>query len=255
MDASADVRTQTGAATPAPGTSLGHHPQGPWVFDETVTQVFSDMLRRSIPDYETMRQAVTRLAIRFRRRDTDIVDLGASRGDGVAPLVRKWGAHNRFVLIEQAPAMVEVLRERYGLLEKAGVVQIHEKDLRHGLPPARASVVLCVLTLQFLPIEHRATLLQRIQEDLLPGGALILVEKCLASTREMDALFVDQYYQLKRDNGYTDAEIDAKRVSLENVLVPLRAAWNEDLLHSAGFAQIERFWQWMNFAGWVAVKG
>lgn len=247
-----DVRTQTSEATPV--SSLGHQAPDRWVFDETVAQVFSDMLRRSIPDYETMRQAVTGLAIRFRRRDTDIVDLGASRGDGVADLVRKWGAHNRFVLVEQAPAMVEALRERYGLLEKAGVVQIHEKDLRFGLPPARASVVLCVLTLQFLPVEHRATLLQRIYEDLLPGGALILVEKCLASTREMDSLFVDQYYQLKRDNGYRDDAIEAKRVSLENVLVPLRPAWNEDLLRSAGFREVERFWQWMNFAGWVAVK-
>jgi tRNA (cmo5U34)-methyltransferase len=44
-------------------------------------------------------------------------------------------------------------------------------------------------------------------------------------------------------------------LSLEGVLVPVTAAWNEYLLRSAGFSHVDCFWRWMNFAAWVAVKG
>ena len=59
------------------------------------------------------------------------------------------------------------------------------------VPPSRASVVQAVLPLQFVPIEHRQMIVERIYEDLLPGGCFILVEKVLGSTRELDALMVN----------------------------------------------------------------
>jgi tRNA (cmo5U34)-methyltransferase len=36
--------------------------------------------------------------------------------------------------------------------------------------------------------------------------------------------------------------------------VPVTARWNEELLRSAGFVDIDCFWRWMNFAGWIAVR-
>jgi tRNA (cmo5U34)-methyltransferase len=59
---------------------------------------------------------------------------------------------------------------------------------------------------------------------------------------------------LKAEHGYSREEIDRKRFSLEGVLVPVTARWNEELLAAAGFDQIDCFWRWMNFAGWVAVR-
>src|SRR5262249_48396189 len=72
--------------------------------------------------------------------------------------------------------------------------------------------------------------------------------------RIIDGLMVDLYYRLKRENGYTREEIDRKRFALEGVLVPVTARWNEELLRGAGFRQVDYFWRWMNFAGWIAVK-
>jgi tRNA (cmo5U34)-methyltransferase len=43
-------------------------------------------------------------------------------------------------------------------------------------------------------------------------------------------------------------------MSLEGVLVPVTARWNEELLHQEGFASVDCFWRHLNFAGWVAVK-
>jgi tRNA (cmo5U34)-methyltransferase len=55
-------------------------PNGRWEFDTDVTDVFDDMLERSIPQYDVMRDVVFQAASKFQQKGTDIVDLGCSRG-------------------------------------------------------------------------------------------------------------------------------------------------------------------------------
>ena len=65
---------------------------------------------------------------------------------------------------------------------------------------------------------------------------------------------VDAYLDGKRAAGYTEDQIQRKKLSLEGVLVPVTARWNEELLRMAGFRSVDCFWRWMNFAAWIAVK-
>ena len=69
-----------------------------------------------------------------------------------------------------------------------------------------------------------------------------------------ETLMVDLYYEMKRENGYTDEQIMSKRRSLENVLSPLKAEWSVDMMRTAGFRQVDMFWRCLNFCGWIAVK-
>jgi tRNA (cmo5U34)-methyltransferase len=225
-----------------------------WQFDESVTDVFDNMLSRSIPQYEVMREAVFELGSRFVKPHTSIVDLGCSRGEALAPFVRKFGARNRFIGVEVSPTMLGAVRERFAGLIKDGFVDIRDLDLRTHYPLEKASLTLAVLTIQFTPIEYRQRIVKTIFEHTLPGGAFILVEKVLASTAQLDELFVERYHAMKARNGYTTEQIERKRLALEGVLVPVTARWNEDLLRDAGFRQIECFWRWLNFAGWVGVR-
>lgn len=226
-------------------------PEGAWTFDPDVTAVFDDMLSRSIPQYPVMRQAVYDIGARYVQPDTWIVDLGCSRGEALAPFVERFGANNRYLGIEVSESMYLAARLRFTGNES---VVIRECDLRRNYPRERASVVLSVLTLQFTPIEYRQRIVHEAYKSLEPGGALILVEKVLGANAAIDALMVDLYYALKGANGYSPEQIERKRLSLEGVLVPVTARWNEDLLHSAGFQQVDCFWRWMNFAGWIAIK-
>ena len=234
--------------------SRGHMPGDKWEFDGEVTECFEDMLRRSIPQYDAMRAAVFALACRYQKPKTAIVDLGASRGDALAPLLDKFGAYNSWVAVEVSPPMLEVLRQRFAGWVTNGLLTVSDTDLRTGFPPVQASVILSVLTLQFTPIEYRQQIVKRAFDALVPGGALLLVEKVLGATAELDAALVEEYYAFKRDSGYTEDEIQRKRMALEGVLVPLTAEWNETLLRRCGFAHVDCFWRAWNFAGWVAVK-
>ena len=228
-------------------------PDGRWQFDQAVTDVFDDMLGRSIPEYQTMRALVTEMATRFIQPGTDVVDLGCSRGEAMAPLLQNSSAA-RFIGIEVSQPMLDWCEYRFEGLIQEGRVFIQNLDLRREFPACSASLVLSVLTLQFTPIEYRQAILQRVYQHMLPGGAFILVEKVLGSSANLDRVLVEQYYGLKRGNGYSEEQIQRKRMSLEGVLVPVTAQWNEQLLRTAGFTEVECFWRNLNFAGWVALK-
>lgn len=229
-------------------------PKEKWEFDKEVTECFDDMLERSIPQYPVMRQAVTELAMKYVQEKTTILDLGASKGEAVEPLIRKFGAHNHFILVEKSEPMYHACRKRFEGLINVNVVSVRNTDLRFEFPKCKASVILSVLTLMFVPVNYRQNIIRKCYENLEPGGALIFVEKILGNSAELDQIMIEVYHNLKADNGYDQEKILRKALSLEGVLVPLTAKWNEMMLHEAGFRYVDSFWRWMNFAGWIAIK-
>jgi tRNA (cmo5U34)-methyltransferase len=235
-------------------SSLGHRPDDRWSFDDEVTRVFDDMLERSIPQYETMRGLVFEVGRKFVRPGTQLVDLGCSHGEALAPFVNEFGSSVSYVGVEVSAPMLEAARRRFAPEIEAGTLALVDLDLRQGYPKVLASLTLSVLTLQFTPIEHRPRIVQEVYDHTVDGGAFVLVEKVLGGSARLDGLLTDLYHGLKRASGYTQEEIDRKRLSLEGVLVPVAAPWDEDLLRRAGFRDVECFWRCLNFAAWVAVK-
>ena len=225
-------------------------PGDKWVFDSEVAACFANMLERSIPDYRSMRALTYTAGERFIQPDTLIVDVGCSTGLAVKPFVERYKDENDFLLIDNAPAMVDACRE---LFEGVPGVMVEHGNLWDHLPFAEdASLVLSVLSLQFMPTAYRQDMICKIYDSLTPGGAFIFVEKIVSES--MDDLMVDLYYQMKRENGYTTEDIQRKRKSLENVLSPLKPEWNVDMLRTVGFQKVDMFWRCLNFCGWIAVK-
>ena len=225
---------------------------GRWTFDENVTQVFEAMLENSIPGYADMRNWVTRFALRFLpQEDGVVVDIGASRGDALGPLLAL-RPRCSFHAVEVSEPMRKSMAGRFA----GQPVAIRGDDLRydHSVFEQRADVVLSVLTLMFIPIEYRTRLVNRIFESLKPGGAFLLVEKTIQQDPLLDEVFNEEYYRFKADNGYTAEAIYRKKLSLEGVLVPLTQQWNEDTLRAAGFRHVQVFWRAANFCGILAVK-
>lgn len=235
-------------------SSLGHLPGERWEFDTSVTAVFDDMLARSIPQYEVMRTLAYDVAKPFVVKGTYIVDLGCSRGESLAPFVRDFGATNIFLGVETSEPMIVAARDRFQTDIGANYVDIQRLDLREGYPSVVASVTLSVLTLMFTPINYRQRIVQDIYDHTIKGGTFVLVEKVIGTGARLDRLMVDRYHALKHDQGYSWEEIDRKRFALEGVQVPVTANWNVELLRQAGFREIDCFWRWCNFAGWIAIK-
>lgn len=219
---------------------------GHWSFNADVTSVFDDMLARSIPQYDLMRSTVAHIGSIFINDSSTVIDLGCSRGEALIPFM-----DSRCIGIEISEPMYQAAQERFSQHPR---IEIRQQDLRTYYPPEIADLTLAILTLQFVPIEYRQRIVRSVYKHTAPGGAFILVEKVLGSTADLDALMVREYYGMKAQNGYTQEQIERKRLSLEGVLVPVTARWNEELLTAAGFTQVDSFWRWMNFAGWIAIK-
>lgn len=224
-----------------------------WEFNESVTTCFDNMLERSIPQYHIMRESCTALAKRYITDNSMVIDLGCSRGEAIAELIPPHYSDVSFLGLEISEPMLNASKERF---EGIPYINIQKHDLRTGLPKVNCpvSVILSILTIQFTPIEYRHRILKEIYDILQPGGAFIFVEKVLGNTHELNDDMISLYYDLKGKNGYTNEQIERKRLSLEGTLVPITARWNEDLLKESGFKQVDSFWRWMNFAGWVAIK-
>ena len=237
-------------------------PEGKWEFDKSVTTVFEDMLERSIPDYKRMRLSSCAVALpdlsRAKRPHIDaVLDIGCSTGialDRLDSYAQYNGVKIRSLVgTDVSEPMLDKAREDHSYDPR---YHFMKADMRDHFPFGRDSfdVVMCVLTLQFTPIEHRLRIVDEIHRVLKPGGRLVLVEKVLGDSVDLDQDMVDIYYAHKRHMGYTEEQIERKRLSLEGVLVPITAKWNEELLDKAKFSTSDCFWRWMNFAGWVAVK-
>lgn len=211
------------------------NPKEKWAFNEDVAKCFPDMLKRSIPSYESMRNLVFSIGRNYIKKNTHICDIGCSDGQAIEPMLRK-------------------CRERFQDWKKSQIVDIRNYDIKNGIPQFSNSLVLSILTLQFTPIEYRHKIVQSVYDSLMPGCAFILVEKVLGNTSAIDDILLKEYYNMKKENLYSQKQIADKRKSLEGVLVPITAKWNENLLKECGFRQLDCFWRCLNFAGWIAIK-
>lgn len=230
-----------------------------WEFSENVAEVFTDMLERSIPDYQTMRKLVDSLVERFIVANTRFVDLGCSNGLSAEKVIINHSKDVISYLYDTSEPMLDICRERYGKQIKEGYVYVQNMDLtkhpigyRHFV--GGCSVILSCLTLQFVSVEHRQDILENVYDNLSKGGAFILVEKVLGNSAQIGKVFSDIYYGMKRDNQYTEEQIAGKRKSLEGVLCPLTEEMNISMLKMAGFRKIDTFWKHLNFCGIIAIK-
>lgn len=235
-------------------------PKEKWEFDENVTNCFENMLSRSIPQYELMRESVASLAYDMiyadvKKEPFQLLDIGCSNGLMLEKLINKFEGKGYYTGCDISEPMLEKAKYRFldRIIDKQ--VNIINCDLRDSFPSGFYDVITSVLSLQFIPIEYRQSIIQKVFNSLsLKNGCFLMVEKVLGNTDTLNKLFVKNYYRMKSDNGYSQEQIERKRLSLEGVLVPVTNDWNIDLLKQAGFRQVDVFWRWMNFVGYIAIK-
>jgi tRNA (cmo5U34)-methyltransferase len=225
-------------------------------FGRDTALVFDDMLQRSVPLYEEQQRLVGELAADFAADGTTLYDLGCSTGTSLLHVARYLPpeVQLRFVGFDSSPEMLDLARQKLTAAGFAHPYELRLADLNGEVETPQASVVLMVLTLQFIRPLHRERLIRRIHEGMAENGCLILVEKVLGESSIFNRLFINHYYDYKRRNGYSELEIAQKREALENVLIPYRLEENKELLRTGGFKQVDVFFKWYNFCGIVAIK-
>jgi tRNA (cmo5U34)-methyltransferase len=223
-------------------------------FSSKVAGVFDDMVNRSVPFYEEMQRMVAELAADHAQPGTFIYDLGCSTGTTLLHMDQTVDEEIPFVGVDDSQDMLAKCRNK---LAHAGIKRdcsLIVADLNKDIQIENASVVVLLLTLQFVRPINREKLVRQIFNGLEKDGTLIIVEKILAEDSRFNRDFIKYYYDMKRRHHYSEMEIAQKREALENVLIPYKLSENITLLRDAGFEHCEIFFKWYNFTGIIAKK-
>ncbi|MDG2376480.1 MAG: carboxy-S-adenosyl-L-methionine synthase CmoA [Woeseiaceae bacterium] len=227
---------------------------GSFEFNESVAEVFPDMLRRSIPGYDASLEAIGTLAHRYVSPGTHCYDLGCSLGAATLAMRRNIAGRNcHIVSVDLAPAMVERCRKRIDEGHSDTPVSVETADIR-DIEIRNASMVVLNYTLQFLPVEDRIEMIRKIHDGLNRGGVLFLSEKVADDDPTVESLLVELHHAFKRTNDYSDLEIARKRSALDKVLVPETIGIHLNRLEAAGFQHRSISLKYFNFVSILAIR-
>jgi tRNA (cmo5U34)-methyltransferase len=220
-------------------------------FNESVTAVFADMIRRSMPGYSAVIAMTGVVAGEVAQPDTRIYDLGCSLGTGLLSCSQYAPTSCEFIGVDNSKSMLQQCEKHLG--ELAQTVQLQCDDIQNTVIE-NASLVIMNYTLQFIAPDEQAALLSKVYEGLNVGGALLLSEKILFENPDTETTMTDLYYAFKRENGYSELEISQKRSALENVLLTQTEQAHVTQLQAAGFVQVNPWFQCLNFKSFLAIK-
>ena len=221
-------------------------------FDESVVEVFDDMVKRSVPGYDSMIQMVGLMARMYGKDNTNYYDLGSSTGAiTLAISLNNNHKNNKFIAIDNSPDMVKKCQKN--LSKKIDNLEVICEDINETTIQ-NASIVVLNLTLQFVEVSKRAPLLKKIYDGLNPGGVLIISEKIHFDDNENQEQITQLHLDFKRANGYSELEIANKRQAIENVLISENKKTHINRLKQCGFKEASCYFQCLNFASFLSVK-
>ena len=221
-------------------------------FDANVVKVFDDMVRRSVPGYDSMIQMIGLIARMYGQENTNYYDLGSSTGAiSLSIALNNKHKNNQFFAIDNSQDMVNQCKKN--LNNKVNNLQAICEDINQ-INIQNASIVVLNLTLQFIDVELRSNLIKKIYDGLNPGGVLIISEKIHFENKQIQNQITKLHMDFKRENGYSELEIANKRQAIENVLITETEEEHLKRLRDCGFNDTSCFFQCLNFVSFLSVK-
>lgn len=247
--------------------SYGDDELGSWRFDEGVAEILDNMMERSIPGYDDMRDAINRLVWAYAEHhyeiaDPLILDVGCATGQAYENL-RFSLRRCRYYGIDSSADMIRYCNRKWGMhLNKRYRHLFVCHDIVSDGPSLEdmgieeMDVVLCVLTLHFIPESRRVEALEKIRAAMKLGAMLIVVDKVRPQRHpSWDGVFRAAHHLYKsRVGGYSEKEIEAKEEALSGVLVPWTTSANREAFIAARFSEPEIFWANSCFVGWAMLN-
>ncbi|CAC9441020.1 tRNA (uridine-5-oxyacetic acid methyl ester) 34 synthase [Bathymodiolus heckerae thiotrophic gill symbiont] len=223
-----------------------------FTFDENVANVFDDMVKRSVPGYQSMIEMIGLMVKTYGQNHTNYYDLGTSTGaTALAFGFNNPHKNNCIIAVDNSINMTQKCQEN--LTNRVGNFKVICADIE-DMVIDNASIVVLNLTLQFIAPEQRQALITKIYQGLNKGGALIVSEKIHFEDEKKQNEITKLHLDFKRANGYSELEIANKRQAIDNILITDSKKTHFERFKTAGFSQNSCYFQCLNFASFLVIK-
>lgn len=226
-----------------------------FTFDESVVEVFPDMIQRSVPGYSTIISTIERLTQNYKQPNSTLYDLGCSLGAASLSMRKALKPEDncKIIAVDNSSAMIERCKMHLKAFRSSVDVDVIQADI-NDIDIKNASVVVLNFTLQFIEKDKRIALIRKIYDGLNKGAILILSEKLVHENVASNEVLIDLHHDFKRANGYSELEISQKRSALENVMIPDTREDHYERFSSCGFSHYSTWYQCFNFCSMFAIK-
>jgi tRNA (cmo5U34)-methyltransferase len=225
-----------------------------FAFDDAVANVFDDMIIRSVPGYRSLISNIGVIAKQYFQTGSNVYDIGCSLGAAILSVQNHIAKNSQGCIfaVDSSASMLSKCKSQIETTQQNLPIQFICDDALN-IEIKNASLVILNFTLQFIPIDRRLNLLQKIYDGLLPNGVLVLSEK-ITLDEDRDVLVNDLHNTFKSENGYSELEISQKRAALEETLLTETICQHEARIREAGFEEPYRWFQCFNFISWITFK-
>lgn len=210
-----------------------------WTFrSKNVAEHFDRHVRESLPWYDMATGAVAHFARHYVPAGGTVVDVGCSTGNVGRALAPMLAARDASLIgVDNSSEMARVYEAPGQFIVK----DAREFDFARHAP----DLVICFLSLMFVPVADRAPLVEKIVDAVRLGGAVIVFDKFEPRQGYLGTVNYRLTLAAKYEAGAAADEIIRKELSIAGVQRPMRVV---DL---PGFVEVFRFG---DFAGFVREK-
>jgi len=206
-----------------------------WTFaNEDVAKGFDHHVREQLPWYDLLTSAVAYIGRHYIPQNGLVYDIGASTGNIGRALQTTLDSRNAELIAIEESAEMAALYDGPGSLAITDAL---------SFPYQPFDVAICFLIFMFFPPNMRETFLDRLKENLRPGGVIIVVDKCEAVQGYPATILSRIALSHKIAAGVRPEEIIEKELSLSGVQRPLDPSILGD--------EAVPFFRFGEFAGWI----
>lgn len=202
---------------------------------------FDHHIDLSIPNYSFVANEVRQLSEYFVQDYTNVYDLGCSTGKFLKELNRKDTVN--YYGIDESDNLLPTKEDKN--------LHFYNEDLIEWDGYENCSFAMSLFTLQFLPLQSRKKVIERISKNLNKGGAFISCEKIYSNSARFQDVTNSIYYEHKNKtfhgNEILEKERDLRKIMKLQTL-------NQSMKDLECIGPVELFWRSHNFVGLIAIK-
>lgn len=228
-----DGKVKTMSSSPFKGQHAAAYAEGP---------------PRQVPGFASLHTMMSLLLSERTPPDGLVLVLGAGGGlelKALADAHAGWsfdGIDPSADMLQLAQRTVETHRNR---------IRLHQGYIEDA-PDGPFDAATCLLTLHFVPRDHRLETLRQIRRRLKAGAPFVVAHISFPQTEPERSLWIARHVAFA---GTDPAKVENARQAISTKLSILTPEEEEAMLRDAGFSDVSLFYAGLSFKGWVAYAG